>query len=436
MSRRRRWSVSRGSCRVRPPVSAVAVTQDRISEKQFLERSGFPTAPFRPVRNERELQAAVREVALPALLKTSRLGYDGKGQAPVDRPEDAPPAFRALGSVPCVLERRLALETEVSVVLARGDDGAVAAFPVGENRHRNGILETTVVPAQVGRDTLDAARSIACRVATALEYVGVLGVEMFVADGGRIYVNELAPRPHNSGHYTLDACSVDQFEQQLRALCGLPARRAAVALPGGDDQPARRSLVVGRAALGRGLSSAWREAAPLRQGRAEAGAEDGSPELPRRRSSPGAGARRGYERRPGRFNHSPGVVPHVALRHPGPDEPRGRTDRSHGPHRRRQRLSRSHAGQRSREGPPEPARFAHLHRGRPDGEALLWPAQRPRAEDDRGRERPLRQAVADRRERAHGHLHAGRSGHRRGEGRRRGSTRSIRCPTRRSGRSS
>ena len=211
-----------GSCRVRPPVSAVAVTQDRISEKQFLERLGFPTAPFRPVRNERELQAAVREVALPALLKTSRLGYDGKGQAPVDRPEDAPPAFRALGSVPCVLERRLALETEVSVVLARGDDGTVAAFPVGENRHRNGILETTVVPAQVGRDALDAARSIACRVATALEYVGVLGVEMFVADGGRIYVNELAPRPHNSGHYTLDACSVDQFEQQLRALCALP----------------------------------------------------------------------------------------------------------------------------------------------------------------------------------------------------------------------
>jgi 5-(carboxyamino)imidazole ribonucleotide synthase len=210
------------SCRVRPPVSAVAVTQDRISEKQFLERAGFPTAPFRAVRDDRELQAAVRQVALPALLKTSRLGYDGKGQAPVERPEDAAAAFRALGGVPCVLERRLALETEVSVVLARGDDGVVAAFPVGENRHRDGILETTVVPAQVGRGTLDEARSIACRVATALEYVGVLGVEMFVADGGRIYVNELAPRPHNSGHYTLDACSVDQFEQQLRALCALP----------------------------------------------------------------------------------------------------------------------------------------------------------------------------------------------------------------------
>jgi 5-(carboxyamino)imidazole ribonucleotide synthase len=210
------------SCRVRPPVTAVAVTQDRISEKQFLERAGFPTAAFHPVRDERELQAAVREVAFPALLKTSRLGYDGKGQAPVEGPEDAAAAFRALGGVPCVLERRLALETEVSVVLARGDDGAVAAFPVGENRHRDGILETTVVPAQVGRSTLDEAGSIACRVATALEYVGVLGVEMFVAGGGRIYVNELAPRPHNSGHYTLDACSVDQFEQQLRALCALP----------------------------------------------------------------------------------------------------------------------------------------------------------------------------------------------------------------------
>jgi 5-(carboxyamino)imidazole ribonucleotide synthase len=210
------------SCRVRPPVAAVAVAQDRIREKQFLERGGFPTAPFRPVHDERELGAAVREVALPALLKTSRMGYDGKGQAAVDRPDDAVDAFRKLGGVPCVLERRLALETEVSVVLARGDDGGVAAFPVGENRHRDGILETTVVPAQVARSTAEEALRLACRVATALEYVGVLGVEMFVADGERIYLNELAPRPHNSGHYTQDACSVDQFEQQLRALCGLP----------------------------------------------------------------------------------------------------------------------------------------------------------------------------------------------------------------------
>jgi 5-(carboxyamino)imidazole ribonucleotide synthase len=210
------------SCRVRPPVQAVAVTQDRISEKQFLERAGFPTAPFRPVRDDGELARAVREVTLPALLKTSRLGYDGKGQAAVDRAEDAPTAFRSLGGVPCVLEERLALETELSVVLARGDDGAVAAFPAGENRHRDGILETTVVPARVDEALLEEARITACRVATALAYVGVLGVEMFVANGGRLYVNELAPRPHNSGHYTLDACATDQFEQQLRALCALP----------------------------------------------------------------------------------------------------------------------------------------------------------------------------------------------------------------------
>ncbi len=210
------------SCRVRPPVQAVAVTQDRISEKQFLERSGFPTAPFRPVRSEDELAAALGDVALPALLKTSRLGYDGKGQAPVERAETAPAAFRALGGVPCVLEERLALEGELSVVLARGDDGGVAAFPVGENRHRDGILETTVVPARHPRAMVDEARATACRVADALGYVGVLGVELFVANGGRIYVNELAPRPHNSGHYTLDACSADQFEQQLRALCAVP----------------------------------------------------------------------------------------------------------------------------------------------------------------------------------------------------------------------
>ena len=220
-----------GLCRVRPPVGAVAIAQDRIREKQFLERAGFPTAPFRPVRDEEELRAAVREVALPALLKTSRLGYDGKGQAPVDGPEEAPAAFAALGGVACVLEERLALETELSVVLARGDDGAVVAFPVGENRHRHGILETTVVPARTSARTTEEARDTACRVAAALEYVGVLGVELFVANGGRIYVNELAPRPHNSGHYTLDACSTDQFEQQLRALCALPLADARLLSP-------------------------------------------------------------------------------------------------------------------------------------------------------------------------------------------------------------
>jgi 5-(carboxyamino)imidazole ribonucleotide synthase len=219
------------SCRVRPPVKAVAIAQDRITEKRFLERAGFSTAPFRPVRTDEELRAALGLVRLPALLKTSRLGYDGKGQATIERPEDAAAAFAALGKVACVLEERLALETELSVVLARGDDGAVATFPVGENRHRNGILETTVVPARVPQGAADEARATAGRVAGALEYVGVLGVEMFVANGGRVYVNEIAPRPHNSGHYTLDACSTDQFEQQLRALCGLPLAEPRLLTP-------------------------------------------------------------------------------------------------------------------------------------------------------------------------------------------------------------
>jgi 5-(carboxyamino)imidazole ribonucleotide synthase len=217
--------------RVRPPVAAVAIAQDRIAEKRFLERHGFATAPFRAVTCEADLAAAVRAVGTPAVLKTSRMGYDGKGQAVVDRAEEASAAFAALGSVPCVLEERLALEREVSVVLARGDDGTVAPFPVGENVHRDGILETTVVPARIPAALAEAAVDLAGRAAAALEYVGVLGVELFVANGGSLYVNELAPRPHNSGHYTLDACSTDQFEQQVRALCGLPLAQPRLLTP-------------------------------------------------------------------------------------------------------------------------------------------------------------------------------------------------------------
>jgi 5-(carboxyamino)imidazole ribonucleotide synthase len=219
------------SCRVRPPVRAVALAQDRIAEKSFLEQAGFATAPFQPVRSEADLLSATRRVKFPALLKTSRLGYDGKGQAAIDSPDDAPAAFAAFDRVECVLEERLALESELSVVLARGDDGAVVAFPVGENRHHNGILETTVVPARVPARTASEAMETAVQLAAALDYVGVLGVELFLANGGRIYVNEIAPRPHNSGHYTLDACSTDQFEQQLRALCGLPLAEARLLSP-------------------------------------------------------------------------------------------------------------------------------------------------------------------------------------------------------------
>lgn len=209
-------------CLVRPPVEAVAVAQDRIAEKTFLRDAAFATAPFRAVRSAEELTAALAAVRTPALLKTSRLGYDGKGQAPVADLASARAAFAQLGGVACVLEERLALECELSVVLARGADGEVAAFPVGENRHEAGILETTVVPARVPAMLADEARALAIAVAERMGYVGVLGVELFVANGGRLFVNEMAPRPHNSGHYTMDACAVDQFEQQLRTLCSLP----------------------------------------------------------------------------------------------------------------------------------------------------------------------------------------------------------------------
>jgi 5-(carboxyamino)imidazole ribonucleotide synthase len=207
---------------VRPPVEAVATSQDRIAEKSFLQSHGIPTAKFRAVRDLRELKTAVTALRLPALLKTSRFGYDGKGQALVKSEEDAVRAFQRFGGVPCVLEERLALECELSVVLARGIDGDVAPFPVAENQHRDGILETSVVPARVPEAMTREARELATGLAEEMEYVGVLGVELFVANGSRLLVNEMAPRPHNSGHYTLDACSTDQFEQQLRALCGLP----------------------------------------------------------------------------------------------------------------------------------------------------------------------------------------------------------------------
>lgn len=207
---------------VSPTPASVAIAQERAAEKGFLAGAGFRTAPFARVAGAADLTEAIKAIGVPALLKTSRLGYDGKGQALIGAAEDAQEAFRHLGAVPCVLERKLELEQEISVVLARGRDGSVAAFPPAENVHRHGILHTSTVPARVPSGLGADAMKLATEVATALQYVGVLAVEMFVADGGKLYVNELAPRPHNSGHYTIDACSVDQFEQQVRTMTGLP----------------------------------------------------------------------------------------------------------------------------------------------------------------------------------------------------------------------
>jgi 5-(carboxyamino)imidazole ribonucleotide synthase len=210
---------------VRPPGGAVATAQDRIREKTFFQDHGFRTAKFRPVPDLNHLPTALLEIPLPALLKTSRLGYDGKGQATITSADEASREFQRLGGVPCILEEQIELECELSVIVARGSDGDVATFPVAENRHQNGILETCVVPARISDKMAQEAQQIATGVAEALDYVGVLGVELFVAAGGRVLVNEMAPRPHNSGHYTMDACSADQFEQQLRTLCGLPLAR-------------------------------------------------------------------------------------------------------------------------------------------------------------------------------------------------------------------
>ena len=209
-------------CPVRPGAASVAVARDRIREKTFVRDLGLATAPFHAIRREDDLAAAVAGLRLPALLKTATMGYDGKGQLPVDSSERARAAFAQLGERPCVLEEKVELAQELSVVLARGADGDMAVYPVGENIHRNGILHTTRVPGRIEASVAELAVGMARRVADALEYVGVLAVEFFFTTDGELLINEMAPRPHNSGHYTLDACATSQFEQQVRALCGLP----------------------------------------------------------------------------------------------------------------------------------------------------------------------------------------------------------------------
>jgi len=218
-------------CPVRPSAAALAVAQDRIAEKSFAREQGIDTARFASVATAADLPGALRAVGTSALLKTSRLGYDGKGQATVDSQADAEQAFERFGRVPCILEERVTLEREVSVVMARSASGEIATFPVGENRHVAGILDTSVVPAGITPALADRARGYAVTLATALDYIGVLGVELFVVAGDRLLFNEMAPRPHNSGHYTQDACITDQFEQQVRAVCGLPLGDTALLSP-------------------------------------------------------------------------------------------------------------------------------------------------------------------------------------------------------------
>lgn len=206
---------------VSPAGDHVAMAQNRILEKRALNAAGLRTAPFIAIESADDFAQATPEF-FPAILKTACLGYDGKGQKTILSAEDLPQAFAQLGSVPCVLEKRLPLAKEISIVAARGQCGEARAFPIAENVHVNGILDISSVPAQISPELAQAAQAAALRLLDALAYVGVLAVEFFVLDNGELLVNEVAPRPHNSGHYTLDACATDQFQQQVRALCRLP----------------------------------------------------------------------------------------------------------------------------------------------------------------------------------------------------------------------
>jgi 5-(carboxyamino)imidazole ribonucleotide synthase len=208
-------------CVVSPSAHSVAMAQDRIAEKAFLTSIGLEVAQYKAIQQASDLDAGAVAL-LPGILKRSRLGYDGKGQARVSTLEEARAAYLRLGGEPCVLERLLSLELEVSVVVARGFDGAVLTWPVAENQHAHGILDVSIVPARISPTLAERARAAAVTVAARLDYCGVLCVEFFVLRDGRLLANEIAPRPHNSGHYSIDACITSQFEQQARVLCGLP----------------------------------------------------------------------------------------------------------------------------------------------------------------------------------------------------------------------
>jgi 5-(carboxyamino)imidazole ribonucleotide synthase len=207
---------------VAPAADAVAICQDRAAEKRHFVKSGVACAPFAVIESDADL-AGVDDALLPGILKTARLGYDGKGQVRVANRAALAAAWHELKQVPCVLEKRLSLALELSVIVARGTDGAMVELPVQQNLHRDGILAVTQVPApDIGESTAQRAVEAARRLAEQMHYVGVLCVEFFVLTDGSLVANEMAPRPHNSGHYSVDACDVSQFGLQVRCLAGLP----------------------------------------------------------------------------------------------------------------------------------------------------------------------------------------------------------------------
>ncbi|MER8862780.1 5-(carboxyamino)imidazole ribonucleotide synthase [Mesorhizobium sp. M0751] len=209
---------------VYPPARALEVAQDRLAEKKFLNGIGIPTADFSPVDNDDELTAALKKFNGSGILKTRRMGYDGKGQRVFRNMETGGFAgtCEAMGNVPLILESFVSFEREISVIAARGSDGSLAAYDPAWNVHRNGILHTSTLPAGVKSETAAAAQTAAAEILAALDYVGVIGIEFFVLANGSLLANEIAPRVHNSGHWTEAACTISQFEQHIRAVAGLP----------------------------------------------------------------------------------------------------------------------------------------------------------------------------------------------------------------------
>ncbi len=209
-------------CEVRPSASVLHICQHRLREKQFLADSGFPLPRFAPVTSAAELADALKELGAPAVLKTAAFGYDGKGQVKIERRSDPAKIWESFGGAPAVLEQFVEFEKEISVIVARGVDGQMAAYPVCENVHRHHILDVTLVPARIPAEVDVQARVLAGEIAEKLNLVGLLAVEMFLLKDNTLLINELAPRPHNSGHFSFDASVTSQFEQHLRAVCGLP----------------------------------------------------------------------------------------------------------------------------------------------------------------------------------------------------------------------
>ncbi|MDH3870655.1 MAG: 5-(carboxyamino)imidazole ribonucleotide synthase [Gammaproteobacteria bacterium] len=218
-------------CPVRPAPETIATTQDRLLEKEYLDEHDFPTVAFYSIQTAEDLKEAMDEFEGPGVLKVAQPRFPGQGQHAVSTFDDALEAFQDMDEKPCVLEERVFVARRLSVILARSINGDIASYPVSENEYIRGILDLSLAPARIDDETADNAVEMACDLADELDYCGVLAVELFLTDEGELLINTVAPRPHNSGHFTVDACTTSQFEQQVRTLCGLPPSDTQLLLP-------------------------------------------------------------------------------------------------------------------------------------------------------------------------------------------------------------